>query len=149
MSTDRIEKQIVLRAPRARVWRAITDHREFGTWFRVALEAPFVVGARVLGQITHPGFTHLRMTMVIERIAPEHRFAFRWHPYAVEPEVDYSVEPMTLVEFELTDVGGGTRLTLTESGFDALPGVRRELAFNMNDGGWTAQMEHVRAHVER
>ncbi|MCE9579750.1 MAG: SRPBCC family protein [Deltaproteobacteria bacterium] len=148
-STDRIEKHIELRAPRARVWRALTDAGEFGAWFRVALDGPFVVGARVGGQLTYPGYEHVRMEVEVERIEPEHTFAFRWHPHAIDPAVDYSAEPPTLVEFTLAEVAGGTRLTVVESGFDRVPAARRAEAFRMNEGGWVAQLDNVRAHVER
>src|SRR5262245_26631762 len=121
MGTDRIEKSIVLRAPRARVWRALASAEEFGIWFRVKLEGSFAPGARVRGQITYPGYEHVTMEMTIERMEPERLFSWRWHPHAVEPEVDYSGEPTTLVELRLEDVPGGTRLTLTESGFDRIP----------------------------
>ena len=117
-STDRIEKQVELRAPLARVWRALTDAREFGAWFGVALEGPFVLGATALGRITHPGSEHLTMRLVIARLEPQRCFAWRWHPYAVDPAVDYSAEPMTLVTCTLEEHAGGTRLTVVESGFD-------------------------------
>lgn len=146
--TNAIEKQIFLRAPRARVWRALTDHREFGTWFGVNLEGPFEVGKSTRGRITHPGYEHIVFDMIIERMDAEERFAYRWHPYAVEPVVDYSKEPMTLVEFLLEDTPGGTRLTLVESGFDRVPAHRRAEAFRMNEQGWTEQMENIRRHVE-
>src|SRR5882724_3798512 len=102
-STDRIEKRILLRAPRSRVWRALTDVREFGAWFRVALEVPFAEGATVRGRITHPGYEHVTMEMGVERMDPERLFSYRWHPYAVTPDVDYSAEPTTLVEFRLEE----------------------------------------------
>jgi len=98
-NTDRIEKKVVLRATRSRVWRAITDAEEFGAWFRAKLEGPFVEGATVRGKITHPGYEHLTIEILVERIEPERYFAYRWHPYAIDPAVDYSAEPMTLVEF--------------------------------------------------
>ena len=145
---NRIEKTILLRAPRPRVWRALTDAREFGTWFRVELEGPFEVGTTVKGRITHPGYEHVTMEMMIERMDAERVFAYRWHPYAIDPAVDYSKEPTTLVEFRLEDADGGTRLTLVESGFDRIPASRRAEAFRMNDDGWTAQMENIRRHVE-
>lgn len=146
-STDRIEKQILLRAPRSRVWRALTNHHEFGAWFRVKLEAPFTAGATVRGQITHPGYEHVRMEVFVERIEPESLFSYRWHPYAVDPAVDYSGEPTTLVEFRLEEAQGGTLLTVVESGFDRLPSNRRDEAFRMNEGGWAAQMENIERHV--
>ena len=147
-STNAIEKQIFLRAPRARVWRALTDAREFGTWFGVSLDGPIEQGTWVYGRITHPGYAHVRLQMLVERVEPEVLFAYRWHPYAVEPNVDYSKEPMTLVEFRLDDAAGGTTLTLVESGFDRVPLDRRAEAFRMNEQGWTQQMENIRGHVE-
>ena len=121
-NTDRIEKEILLRAPKSRVWRALTDAEEFGAWFRVELEGPFVPGQRTKGRITYPGYEHLMMEVLVERMDPEELFSFRWHPYAVDPEVDYSSEPMTLVVFWLEEVPGGTRLKVVESGFDTHPG---------------------------
>ena len=102
-STDRIDKTVTLRAPRSRVWRAIADAEEFGTWFRVKLEGAFAEGTTVRGQITYPGYEHLTMELLVDRIEPEHYFSYRWHPYAVEPDVDYSAEPTTLVEFKLDE----------------------------------------------
>lgn len=147
-NTNSIEKQIVLRAPRARVWRALTDAAEFGTWFGVKLEGSFEVGKSVRGRITHPGYEHIVFEMIIERMDAQAVFAYRWHPYAIEPAVDYSKEPTTLVEFKLEEAEGGTRLTLVESGFDRVPLDRRAEAFRMNDQGWTEQMENIRRHVE-
>jgi uncharacterized protein YndB with AHSA1/START domain len=147
-STNAIEKQIFLRAPRARVWRALTDAREFGTWFGVSLDDPIEAGTWVTGRITHPGYEHLRFQMLVERLEPEVLFAYRWHPYAIDPEVDYSNEPTTLVEFRLEDADGGTTLTLVESGFDGVPLDRRAEAFRMNEQGWAQQMENIRRHVE-
>ena len=146
-STDRIEKEIVLRAPRARVWRAITDSREFGAWFRVALEGPFVVGESVKGKITFAGYEHLAMEVLVERMEPERLFSYRWHPYAIDSKVDYTDEPTTLVEFRLEEAPGGTRLQIVESGFDRLPRHRRDEAFRMNEAGWQGQLENVRQHV--
>lgn len=147
MNTDRIEKRVVLRASRARVWRALTDAQEFGTWFGVRLEGAFAPGARVRGRITIPGYEHVVMEVAVERVEPEQLLSYRWHPYAVEPGVDYSAEPMTLVEFRLADVPDGTELTVVESGFDALPAARRADAFRMNDGGWTEQLRNIAAYV--
>ena len=147
-STNSIEKQIVLRAPKARVWRALTDTAEFGTWFGVRLEGPFAVGQPVRGRITHPGHEHVVFEMVIERMEPQTLFSYRWHPYAIDPAVDYSTEPTTLVEFKLDDADGGTMLTLVESGFDRIPLPRRAEAFRMNDQGWAQQMDNIRRHVE-
>jgi uncharacterized protein YndB with AHSA1/START domain len=147
-STDRIEKQVLLRAPRSRVWRALTDAEQFGTWFRAKLETGFAVGQRAVGKITYPGYEHLSFEAVVERMEAEHLFAFRWHPYAIDPKVDYSNEPMTLVEFRLEEVEGGTLLTVVESGFDRLPAARRDEAFRMNNQGWMGQTENIRRHVE-
>jgi uncharacterized protein YndB with AHSA1/START domain len=146
--SDRIEKHIQLKAPVSRVWRALTDYREFGTWFRVKLDGPFVPGKEAVGQITYPGYEHVTWRAVVQRIEPEQLFSFTWHPYAVEPGVDYSAEPQTLIEFRLGPSGDGTLLTLTESGFDSIPADRRPEAFRMNDNGWTQQMENIRRHVE-
>jgi uncharacterized protein YndB with AHSA1/START domain len=146
-ATDRIEKKILLRAPRARVWRALTDSQEFGTWFRVRIDGPFVAGKSVTGQVTHPGFEHVVFEAFVERMDAERLFAYRWHPYAVDPKVDYSKEPTTLVEFRLEEAPEGTSLTVVESGFDALPAHRRDEAFRMNDGGWKGQIENIRRHV--
>ena len=148
-TTDRIEKQIVLRAPRSRVWRAITDADEFGKWFRVKLESPFAEGATVRGKITYPGYEHLTMDLFIERIQPEKYFSYRWHPYAIDPGADYSREPTTLVEFRLDEVADGTRLTIVESGFDRIPADRRDEAFRMNDGGWIEQTRNIERHVAK
>jgi uncharacterized protein YndB with AHSA1/START domain len=146
-STDRIEKQILLRAPRTRVWQALTDADEFGTWFRVKLEDPFVPGERTAGKITYPGYEHNTMEVRVEQIEAEILFSFRWHPYAVDPKVDYAGEPTTLVEFRLESVDEGTLLTVVESGFDRLPAGRRDEAFRMNSGGWTQQLTNIERHV--
>lgn len=146
-STDRIEKQIELRAPRSRVWRALTDAKEFGAWFRVNLEGPFVVGKRVKGAITYPGYEHVTMDVIVERMDAERLFSFRWHPHAVDPKFDYSSEPTTLVEFRLEDSVDGTKLTVIESGFDRIPPGRRDEAFRMNARGWEGQVENLRRHV--
>ncbi len=146
-STDRIEKHIVIRAPRAGVWRALADSKSFGEWFGAALEQPFAPGARVRGRITYPGYEHLMMDIVVEQMEPERLFSFRWHPNAVEPGRDYSGEPMTLVEFTLEDVPEGTRLTMVESGFDRIPLDRRAEAFRSNAGGWEEQMRNIERYV--
>lgn len=145
--TDRIEKQVLLRAPRARVWRAIADAKEFGSWFGVRFEAPFKEGATIHGQITTPGYDHLAFDMFVEKIEPERRFAYRWHPYAIDPKVDYSTEPTTLIEFVLEEAPGGTQLTIVESGFDRIPVARRAEAFRANDGGWTEQARRIERYV--
>jgi uncharacterized protein YndB with AHSA1/START domain len=147
MSTDRIEKQIELGAPVSRVWRALTDHREFGEWFRVRLEGPFIPGRVARGKVSYPGFEHITWEAVIQRMEPERLFSFTWHPFAIDPKQDYSKEAPTLVEFRLEAVSGGTRLTLTESGFDRIPAGRRPEAFRMNNMGWTQQMRNIEGHV--
>jgi uncharacterized protein YndB with AHSA1/START domain len=145
--TDRIEKRIELKAPVARVWRALTDYREFGEWFRVKIEGPFVPGEVSRGHITHPGYEHLQWEAVVKAMEPERLFSFTWHPYAVDPKMDYSKEPQTLVEFRLEKTAQGTLLTLTESGFDKVPAGRRAEAFRMNEGGWAQQMKNIERHV--
>ena len=147
--TDRIEKTIELKAPVSRVWKALTDHREFGTWFRVRLEGPFVPGQVSRGQITYPGYEHLKWEAVVQKMEPERLFSFTWHPYAVDPKQDYSKEPSTLVEFTLEKTGGGTLLRVVESGFDNLPARRRDEAFRMNDGGWSEQLKNIAGHVQQ
>jgi len=147
MTTDRIEKKIVLRAPRSRVWHAIADAEQFGAWFGARLEGEFAPGARVEGRITSPGHEHVTMEMTVERVDPERLFSYRWHPYAVEPGVDYSNEPTTLVEFRLDEVAGGTELTVVESGFDRIPATRRADALRMNDAGWAEQIKSIERYV--
>jgi uncharacterized protein YndB with AHSA1/START domain len=145
--TDRIEKEIVIQAPRARVWRALTDAAEFGRWFGVEMKDAFAPGGRAQGRITHPDYEHLTLDMTVERMEPERLFSWRWHPYAVDPRQDYSSEPTTLVECELTDVPGGTRLRIVESGFDAIPVARRAEAFRMNSEGWAAQAQNIARYL--
>jgi len=144
---NKIEKRIELKAPISRVWRALTDYREFGDWFRVKLERPFVAGQESRGNITYPGYEHVVWTAVVQKMEPERLFSFTWHPYAVDPSVNYSKETPTLVEFRLEKAGSGTLLVLTESGFDNIPVERRSEAFRRNDGGWTEQMKNIEAHV--
>lgn len=167
--TDAIEKTIVLRAPRARVWRAIADADEFGRWFGFVLEGPFVEGAPIRGRFSGTldeakiREAQARMGLVpsgirvptrdllfgtVVRIEPERCFAYRWVPYGIDDECDPETEPTTLVEMRLEDVPEGTKLVVRESGFDAVPPHRRERAFRMNEGGWAAQCENVRRHVE-
>lgn len=146
-ATDRIEKQVLLKAPLAKVWKALTDTREFGAWFRVRLDGQFAVGRRIRGPITYPGYEHVTMDVTVETMETERLFAFRWHPAAVNPGVDYSAEPTTLVEFRLEKKPEGTLLTVVESGFDAIPAGRRDEAFRLNSGGWTIQVENIRQHV--
>ena len=147
--SNMIEKRIELAAPIARVWRALTDYREFGEWFRVALEGPFVPGQSAQGHITYPGYEHLVMEVVVQKMEPEWLFSFTWHPYAIDPQTDYSQEPPTLVEFRLQAVPGGTVLTITESGFEQLPPHRRDQAFRMNEGGWAQQLKNIEGHVAK
>ena len=147
-STDRIERKIFLKAPLAKVWHAVSDAPSFGDWFGVSLKGKtFAPGQRVQGQITHPGYEHLVWDVLIVEVAAERLLSFRWHPYAVDPDVDYSKELATLVEFELEPVEGGTMLSVVESGFDSVPGSRRIEAFRMNSGGWSEQMKNVEKYV--
>jgi len=144
---NRIEKRIELKAPLARVWRAISDYREFGAWFKVNIEAPFVAGQPARGRITHPGYEHVVWQVVVQKIEPQQLFSFSWHPYGIDPQVDYSREAPTLVEFRLAAVPGGTLLIVTETGFDQVPAARRAEAYRMNDSGWAQQMKNIEHHV--
>jgi len=149
---DRIEKQIELKAPLSRVWRALTDYREFGQWFRVKLDGPFVQGQVSQGNITYPGYEHVKWYAVVQRIEPERLFSFTWpHPKSDRAEYsgDYSNDPTTLVEFRLEKTKNGTLLRITESGFDQLPGDLRLEAFRRNEGGWTEQMKNIEAYVAK
>lgn len=143
-----IVRQTLMRAPVERVWQALTDHREFGAWFGVALEAPFAVGEAAQGHMTIAGYEHLLWQATVVAIEPPHRFAFTWHPYAVDPDLDYSAETPTLVEYLLAPEGDGTRLTVRESGFDRIPAHRRDEAMRMNEGGWAIQSENIRRYVD-
>lgn len=150
---DRIEKRIELKAPLSRVWRALTDYREFGEWFRVKLDGPFAPGKVSRGQITYPGYEHVKWEAVVEKMEPERLFSFTWpHPRSLEkaeyPQ-DYSHEPSTLVEFRLEKTPNGTLLTVTESGFDKLPADRRLEAFRRNEGGWAAQMQNIEGYLAK
>jgi uncharacterized protein YndB with AHSA1/START domain len=147
MSTDRIEKKILLRAPQKRVWRALTDSKEFGTWFGVKFDGPFSPGVTMRGVIVptqvnaevakaQKPYEGLPFEITIEKMEPERLFSFRWHPNAVERGVDYSAEPTTLIEFLLEEVENGVLLTVTESGFDRIPLARRAKAFTANEQGW-------------
>lgn len=149
-STDRIERKILLKTPRSRVWQALSNAEEFGDWFGIALKGQtFKVGERAKGHITYAGYEHLIWDVVVERIEPEGLLSFRWHPYAIDPSFDYSAEPTTLVEFELKDAEGGTLLTVVESGFEGVPLSRREDAFRMNSNGWDIQMKNIEAYVAK
>ena len=145
--SDRIEKSVELKAPVAKVWKALTDHREFGTWFRVKLDGPFMPGQISSGHMTYPGYEHLKWHAVVQKMEPERVFSFTWHPYAVDPKTDYSGETPTLVEFTLEPKGGGTLLRVVESGFDKVPAHRRAEAFRMNEGGWATQMKNIAEYV--
>ena len=147
MSADRIERTIVLRAPRSRVWRALSRAEEFGAWFGMALEGAFEPGARLTGRMTTPGHEHSSILIAVEQMQPEHLLSYRWHPGAVEPGVDYAHEPTTLVEFHLADVAGGTQLTVVESGFERIPLARRAAAFRENDQGWAEQLANLARYV--
>lgn len=147
-STDRIEKNVVLRAPRSRVWRAITNAKEFSEWFRMTLDGEIVQGATLYGTVTRPGNEHVSpIEMLIEQVEPERYFSYRWHPYALDAAVDYSAEPMTLVEFILEETESGTAVTIVESGFDRVPLSRRAEAFRMNDKGWAGQIRNLAQYV--
>jgi uncharacterized protein YndB with AHSA1/START domain len=156
--TDRIEKKVLLRAPLERVWRAVSEAKEFGSWFGVAFDGAFVAGARITGKIvpttvdaeiakSQKPYEGRGFDFTVERIEPQRLFSFRWHPFAVDPSVDYSSEPTTLVEFRLDKAEGGTLLTITESGFDRVPLARRAEAFKMNDQGWTAQSKLLEKYL--
>lgn len=145
---DRIEKVIELKSPISRVWRAVTDHEEFGQWFRVKLDGPFAVGEVSRGRITHPGYEHLKWQAEVKVMEPERLFSFTWCPYASDDDFDYENEPQTLVEFRLEPTSSGTRLVVTESGFSALPDEPRRLdALRENTGGWNEQAKNIIAHV--
>jgi len=146
-ATDAISKTVILRAPRARVWRALTNSQEFGAWFDAKFSDPFTAGARVRGPVTMKGYDHLSIDITIETLEPERRFAWRWHPHAIDAAHDYSAEPTTLVTFELEDVPEGTRLTVVESGFDQIPAARRAEAYRGNEGGWAYQVEAIARYV--
>ena len=147
-NSDRIEKQILLRSPRARVWRALTDADEFGAWFRVKLQGAFAVGESIQGQITYPGYEHLTFEATVERMEAEQLFSYRWRPTSADPGVEKSKEPTTLVEFRLEEAEEGTLLTLVESGFDQIPKEGRAEAYRRNAQGWAEQMQNVQRHVE-
>jgi uncharacterized protein YndB with AHSA1/START domain len=157
-STDRIEKTVLLRAPLARVWRAISDAKEFGTWFGVEFDGAFVAGARVTGRIVptrvdaevakaQQPYAGMAFDFTVDRIEPMRLFSFRWHPFAIDPKVDYSSEPTTLVAFQLEEAAGGTKLVITESGFDRIPLDRRAKAFTANEQGWAAQAKLIEKYL--
>ncbi len=144
-STDRIVKTTLLKAPRSKVWRALTDPAAFSSWFGCELREPFVPGARVRGPVTHPGYEHLMMDITIGEVQPERLFSWRWHPGG-DSHIDPS-EPVTTVVFELEEVPEGTRLTVTETGFDRIPPSRRAKAYRENNEGWDGQIDNLRKHV--
>jgi uncharacterized protein YndB with AHSA1/START domain len=144
-STDRIQKSIVLHAPRSKVWQALTDSGRFGEWFQARLDDPFLPGQHTRGAITYPGYEHLRFEVLVEQMEPERLFSWRWQPGG-DPDVD-PAEPSTLVVFDLEEVPDGTRLTVTESGFDRIPIARRTKAYRENDAGWTGQFDSLRKYV--
>ena len=146
---DRIEKTIDLRAPVARVWRALTDHAELGSWFGVRLDGPLALGQMARGHKTRPGYEHLRFEALVQKMEPERLFSFTWHPYAIDPKADYSGEPPNLVEFTLEKIPSGTRLRVVESGFARLPSHRRDEAFREHARGWDMQAENIARHVEQ
>jgi uncharacterized protein YndB with AHSA1/START domain len=146
---NQIEKTIELKAPVSRVWQALTDYQEFGKWFRVKLDGPFVQGQVSRGNITYLGYEHVRWEAVVQKIEPERLFSFTWHPYAIDPKKDYSEERPTLVEFILEKIPTGTLLRIVESGFDKIPRKRRDEAFRMNSDGWSAQLGNITEHVEK
>ncbi|HEV2297966.1 MAG TPA: SRPBCC family protein [Candidatus Acidoferrales bacterium] len=151
MSSDRIEKRIELKVPVSRVWRALTDYREFGQWFRVEIDGPFVPGEVSSGHMTYPGYEHVKWEVTVQKMEPERLFSFTWpHPKSFDKtsySPDNSNEPTTLIEFRLEKTAAGTLLVLTESGFDKLPADRRLEAFRRNDGGWTEQMKNIENYV--
>jgi uncharacterized protein YndB with AHSA1/START domain len=158
--TDCIEKTVLLRTPLQRVWRAISNSEEFGAWFGVKFDGPFVPGARLTGHVVptqvdpavakqQEAYAGAEFEIFVDRVEPERLFSFRWHPFAVDPKVDYSSEPTTLVVFVLEEASEGTHLTITESGFDAIPLARRAQAFQANEGGWTHQAKLVEKYVSR
>src|SRR5260370_13281678 len=142
-TTDRNEKQSVVRAPRSRVWRAVANAGEFGSWFGIELDGAFAPGATVKGHITMPGDQLMTIEIAVERMEPESRMSYRWHPYPIKADVDYSSEPTTLVEFQLEEVPEATRLTVVESGFDRIPPARRADAFRMTDAGSDVQLSNI------
>ena len=146
--TEFIEKTIEIDAPVQRVWSALTDPAQFGAWFRVRIDTPFVVGEAARGQILVPGYEHVPWEVRIVAMEAPRLFAFTWHPYAVEDGVDYSAETPTRVEFKLAATATGARLTVVESGFENVPEHRRAEAFRMNEGGWAAQVKNIKAYVE-
>ncbi|HEY4072249.1 MAG TPA: SRPBCC family protein [Herbaspirillum sp.] len=150
MTQDRIEKSIELKAPIERVWRALTDYKEFGTWFRVELDGPFVAGKLATGHMSMScsGYENMKWQATVKEMKEPTLFSMTWHPYAIEPDADYSQETPTLIEFRLKSISGGTHLTIVESGFSKLPPHRQALAFERNGEGWGIQIKNIQTHVE-
>ena len=146
--SNTIEKSIEIKASRSRVWRALTDHQEFGTWFGIDIKAPFVVGEVSRGMMTIKGFTHVPWNSTIKAMEEPAYFAYTWHPYAVDPDIDYSGEPETLVEFWLEETAGTTSVKVRETGFDKLPPHRIADALRANTNGWGFQLENIKKHAE-
>jgi uncharacterized protein YndB with AHSA1/START domain len=147
-STDRIERKVVLKATRARVWQALTNIEEFNRWFQVKVPGKkFTAGQKYSGQVAYPGYEHIVFEVTIEKAEPQKLLSWRWHPAAIDPKVDYSGEPTTLVEFQLQDAVGGTLLTVVESGIDKIPVSRRLEVFRMNSVGWDGQIQNIEKHV--
>lgn len=144
---NEIRKSISLKAPLSRVWQALTDYKQFGQWFRVNLQSPFVPGQPVLGNITYPGYEHVMFEATVVKMEPESLFSYTWHPYAVDAKIDYSKETPTLVEFHLSHKDGVTKVEVVESGFENIPEGRRPEAFRMNSGGWEEQMKNIENYV--
>ena len=140
MTTDRIEMTTVLRVPRSRVWQALSNTKEFARWFGIEFDGEFAPHARLRGKVTTPGYEHLGAEIRVERVEPEWLLAWRWHPSATDSAKDYSKEPTTLVSLVLSDVTGGTKLTIHESGFENIPAKRREKAYKENEEGWAMQI---------
>lgn len=145
---NQIEKTIRLKAPMSRVWRALTDHREFSEWFKMNLNAPFVAGSETIGHVNCGAAENLEVRIKVVKMEPETLFSYTWHPYAIDPDRDYSAEEPTHVTFRLADHGGETELTVTETGFPNLPADRRLEAFRMNTEGWTVQVDNIKRYVE-
>jgi uncharacterized protein YndB with AHSA1/START domain len=149
MKTDRIEKRIDLKAPVSRVWRALTDHVEFGKWFGSKMESPFVPGKTTKGRILHKGFERIQLELTVLKLKPKEFFSYTWHPYAIDPDEDYSKEKPTLVEFRLEEIPTGTHLVVTESGFGKVPAGRRSEAFRMHADGWGEQLKNIKRYVAK
>jgi uncharacterized protein YndB with AHSA1/START domain len=147
--SNQVEKKIEIKAPVSRVWQALTDYREFGEWFRVKLDGPFVAGEVSRGRMTYPGYEHYKWEVVVKQIVPERLFSYTWHPYALDQSRDYSQETPTLVEFRLEKTVNGTLLTVTESGFDKVPQDRRDEAYRANDNGWSIQVKNIEEYLAR